>query len=220
LILAYFDLVNIQYDDGLKVRLGVDPEKQKQEELARRRAELLSSRKLLSERVIDRRWSARVESHKKSVECNGRVISDLRYKIFLKYYDYTKNVGQASLGVNGTISLDSRPSSDECRKQFRFSQRENIVNVQNGVSIMDMDFDGSFGFDDSVKLANVHLVEVRCTRECLELDIILELLPSGTLIYRGPGLASNMNVVSLWHWNDPGRRIVVTAPDASFQAVQ
>ena len=68
LILSYFDLVNIQYDGGLKVRVGVDPEKRKQDELIRQQKEdalLLTERHQKVYEGIKGEWIGAYENHSK-----------------------------------------------------------------------------------------------------------------------------------------------------------
>lgn len=164
LVLAYFDLINIQYDNGFKVRVGADPNIKKIEEEKRARedeertyqAKRLDSLKYIEKKfvMIQGNWADFVMGDAKNVNdrCRGSKIG-VEYQIRFESYDAQRGTGRSTMRV--IRSMDNRLSNSQA-EDCVFQLLGQAIEVRRSeepddrgyyrVTLPDLLFDGTFSF--------------------------------------------------------------------------
>ena len=207
LILAYFDFVNIQYDNGLKLRVGVDPNIKKIEDERRfieeheRIDEAKGQARFKSKfQMVDGKWSTSVAGDAKTLLVEGDTktqgkcdSSEFRaqYQIWFGDYDMQQGVGRSTLSVTRSIRNGTWGGPGECMTALGY---EHFSIIGKDIAMLpELTFDGKFAFipkeaDQGIPgdVISATYFEQACSNGCFEPRVIIQPISKDTLIYRGP----------------------------------
>ena len=210
LVLSYFDVVNISYDNGLKVRVGADPELKKQEalraELDSKIAETKQRQAVYAERRRKGNWQAIYHIAKNdSLVDNYRCIHEIKitYSISITDSETTEGTVQVAVSLRGFgeyqfVFFGGERSRDEALSMCLLSaniDREFDIKATDDYGSRSIDhlFTGEFWVDQAGRLATGHLVEVNCRGACMEFDASIEAIALSSIAYRGRDFDDNLN---------------------------
>jgi hypothetical protein len=210
-ILSYFDLVNVQYDNGLKFRLGPNPAEMEskrkriiEEADARSRADLYNS-------LSGKSWYGYVKEnidYLTSVEegCSGSVNG--KYNIEIGKYDPINNIGSIKLNadfVSGNFKFLNNTKSSTIDKDIENGKCLSLARLTYlGKQNWNWTFDGQFGVSDDKRQFIALLYQTYCETNCYRYLVTMEPLTDGPLVLR----ASSFFIGS----NDPQLVITMQEP--------
>jgi hypothetical protein len=204
MLLSYLDIINLRYDDGLKVRIGLDPVKIQEENNLKQAAEADRKTKQKYQdlfKKIKGDWLASAQfsydRNQKTYDCSSK--TNMTYKTNIAEYDASNNLGQLTVIITGerdaSFGLHIDSGDEEEKHRSRTECYKNLDVYDGGKTYWNLHLDGSFTLDETSQKFVSKLVQSNCTSGCLEESINFELLPSGSFAYRGRAFGfSNENV--------------------------
>jgi hypothetical protein len=194
LVLSYFDIINIRYDDGLKVRIGVDRE---QREKAENTQKEQSDHEAFFEQVKGQWATTRIMPQERTAKGDERayrcrIDMKLDYVIGILDYDAKKNTGRARFSIDGTRQASFQPSDATGSAGDRRQECFQEVGTPYGIhrnwgpagenAFWQVEYNGTFRIIDTGE-GVISLVQDQCSGACDTIKASVS-LTVGTLTFR------------------------------------